>query len=119
MARWVPSPNFEPRRPNLIVIHATEQDSVAESLDTLRTGNSGGPVSAHYLVGRDGDIYQLVADDQRAWHAGPGRWGTITDVNDASIGIALDTDDESDFAPAQSAALVRLIRESVGLGKGG
>ncbi|MCJ0826221.1 N-acetylmuramoyl-L-alanine amidase [Luteimonas sp. 50] len=109
MARWVPSPNFEPRRPNLIVIHATEQDSVAESLDTLRTGNSGGPVSAHYLVGRDGDLYQLVADDQRAWHAGPGRWGTITDVNDASIGIELDNDGESDFAPAQIDALVRLL----------
>ena len=109
LARWVPSPNFEPRRPNLIVIHATEQDSVAESLDTLRTGNSGGPVSAHYLVGRDGGIYQLVADDQRAWHAGPGRWGTITDVNNASIGIELDNDGESAFAPAQIDALVRLL----------
>jgi N-acetyl-anhydromuramyl-L-alanine amidase AmpD len=109
MAQWVPSPNFEPRRPNLIVIHATEQHSVQESLDTLRTANSGGPVSAHYLVGRDGAIYQLVADGERAWHAGPGRWGTITDVNNASIGIELDNDGESPFAQAEIDALIRLL----------
>src|SRR5688500_20064051 len=74
LAQWVPSPNHEPRRPILIVLHATEQRSVEESLDTLRTANSGGPVSSHYLVGDDGAIYQLVADERRAWHAGPGRW---------------------------------------------
>ena len=109
LAQWVPSPNFEPRRPVLIVIPATEQNSVRESLDTLRTANSGGPVSAHYLIGRDGDRYQLVADSARAWHAGPGRWGTITDVNSVSIGIELDNDGESPFSPAQIASLLRLL----------
>lgn len=109
MAQWVPSPNFEARRPILVVIHATEQESVAESIQTLSTANSGGPVSAHYLIGDDGRIYQLVADADRAWHAGGGRWGTITDVNDASIGIELDNDGEEPFAPAQIDALVRLL----------
>lgn len=109
MAQWVPSPNHEARRPILIVLHATTQDSVAQSLHTLRTGNSGGPVSAHYLVGRDGALYQLVADELRAWHAGPGRWGTITDVNSASIGIELDNNGEAPFPPQQIAALLRLL----------
>ncbi|HVI59624.1 MAG TPA: N-acetylmuramoyl-L-alanine amidase [Luteimonas sp.] len=109
LATWVPSKNFGPRQPILIVIHATEQGSVEESLDTLRTANSGGPVSAHYLIGRDGRRYQLVADGERAWHAGPGRWGTITDVNSASIGIELDNDGESDFPPAQVASLLVLL----------
>ena len=109
IATWVPSPNHGPRQPILIVIHATEQDSVQQSLDTLRGANSGGPVSAHYLIGRDGHLYQLVADDLRAWHAGPGRWGTITDVNSASIGIELDNDGESPFQPAQIASLLRLL----------
>jgi N-acetyl-anhydromuramyl-L-alanine amidase AmpD len=111
LARWVPSPNFEPRRPVLIVLHATEQGSVQESLETLRTGNSGGPVSAHYLIGRDGARYQLVADDQRAWHAGPGRWGTITDVNSASIGIELDNDGESPFPSEQIDSLLVLLSD--------
>lgn len=109
IAQWVPSPNHEVRRPILIVLHATEQDSVQQSLLTLRTGNRGGPVSAHYLVGRDGALYQLVSDDLRAWHAGPGRWGTITDVNSASIGIELDNNGESRFPPQQIAALLRLL----------
>jgi N-acetylmuramoyl-L-alanine amidase len=111
MARWVPSPNFEQRRPVLIVLHATTQHSVAESLDTLRTRNSGGPVSAHYLIGRDGTLYQLVSDQARAWHAGPGRWGTITDVNSTSIGIELDNDGESPYAPEQIASLLRLLED--------
>jgi N-acetyl-anhydromuramyl-L-alanine amidase AmpD len=109
MATWLPSPNYGPRRPVLIVLHATEQQSVQESLDTLRTHNDGGPVSAHYLIGRDGHIYQLVADEQRAWHAGPGRWGTITDVNSASIGIELDNDGAAPFPPTQIDGLLRLL----------
>lgn len=111
LARWVPSPNFNQRKPVLIVIHATEQQSVQRSLETLRTRNSGGPVSAHYLIGRDGARYQLVADSERAWHAGPGRWGTITDVNSASIGIELDNNGESPFAPAQIDSLIVLLRD--------
>ena len=74
MAEWVPSPNHDQRRPVVIVLHYTEQESVEQSLHTLRTRNSGGPVSSHYLVGDDGAIYQLVADAHRAWHAGGGRW---------------------------------------------
>jgi N-acetylmuramoyl-L-alanine amidase len=111
MARWVPSPNHDVRGPILIVLHATEQDSVQESLDTLRTRNSGGPVSAHYLIGRDGALYQLVDDERRAWHAGPGRWGTITDVNSASIGIELDNNGSDAYPPAQVDALLRLLTD--------
>jgi N-acetylmuramoyl-L-alanine amidase len=109
LATWVPSPNYGPRKPILIVIHATEQGSVEESLDTLRTANSGGPVSAHYLIGRNGVRYQLVADGDRAWHAGPGAWGTISDVNSASIGIELDNDGEAPFPQQQIASLLRLL----------
>ncbi len=111
LAQWVPSPNHNARQPVLIVLHHTDQDSVQESLDTLRSTNSGGKVSSHYLVGRDGDLYQLVADGRRAWHAGPGSWGAITDLNSASIGIEIDNDGDSPFAPAQIDALVQLLDE--------
>ncbi|CAN5626956.1 N-acetylmuramoyl-L-alanine amidase [soil metagenome] len=111
MAQWVPSPNHDARRPQLVVIHYTEQDSVARSLDTLRTRNRGGRVSAHYLIGRDGALYQLVADDLRAWHAGAGRWGTIRDVNSASIGIELDNDGRSPFPQPQMDTLLRLLED--------
>ena len=109
MATWVASPNFDERRPVIIVLHYTEQESVEQSLHTLRTRNSGGPVSSHYLVGDDGAIYQLVADGHRAWHAGGGRWGTITDLNSASIGIEIDNDGREPFSEPQVQALLRLL----------
>lgn len=111
LAQWIPSPNHDVRRPVLIVLHATEQRSAQASLETLRTRNSGGPVSAHYLIGNDGTIYQLVADEQRAWHAGAGRWGTITDVNSASLGIELDNDAQSPYSAAQIDSLLRLLND--------
>ena len=111
LATWVPSPNQDLRRPNLIVIHFTEQDSVQQSLDTLRSANSGGRVSAHYLIGSDGKRYQLVSDERRAWHGGAGSWGTITDINSASIGIELDNDGQSPFAEAQVQSLLVLLED--------
>ena len=111
LAEWVPSPNFDARRPLVIVIHATEQGSAEQSLETLRTRNSGGPVSAHYLIGDDGRNYQLVADGDRAWHAGGGRWGTITDLNSSSIGIELDNQVGEPFTEAQLTALLALLED--------
>ena len=111
LATWVPSKNFDERRPVVIVLHYTEQDSVEQSLDTLRSRNSGGRVSSHYLLGKDGKIYQLVSDAKRAWHAGAGRWGAITDVNNASIGIEIDNDGTSPFPDAQIDSLIVLLRD--------
>jgi N-acetylmuramoyl-L-alanine amidase len=108
-ATWHRSPNQNDRGPVVIVLHHTDQDSVAESLHTLSTGNSGGPVSSHYLLGKDGDLYQLVADSQRAWHAGPGRWGPLGDLNSTSIGIEIDNDGDSAFPDGQIGALISLL----------
>ena len=109
MAEWVPSPNFNERKPVVIVVHATEQASAQQSLETLRTRNRGGPVSAHYLIGDDGRLYQLVADLDRAWHAGGGRWGTLTDLNSTSIGIEIDNERGEPYTEAQIATLLRLL----------
>lgn len=111
LASWLPSANFNARKPMLIVLHYTEQHSVQESLDTLRDSNSDGRVSAHYLVGADGRIYQLVDENARAWHAGSGRWGEITDVNSASIGIEIDNDGHSPFAEPQISSLLVLLAD--------
>ena len=111
LATWVASPNHNARAPVLIVIHGTEQNSMQRSIDTLRSRNSGGRVSAHYLIGRDGKRVQLVADAHRAWHAGAGRWGTITDVNSASIGIEMDNNGHAEFPEVQIASLLVLLED--------
>ncbi|WP_101925566.1 MULTISPECIES: N-acetylmuramoyl-L-alanine amidase [Luteimonas] len=113
LATWVPSSNHDARRPVLVVLHYTEQESVARSLDTLRTANSGGRVSSHYLIGQDGTRYQLVSDLDRAWHAGAGGWGAISDVNSASIGIELDNNGRVPFPEPLIESLLVLLDDLV------
>ncbi|MDC0738627.1 N-acetylmuramoyl-L-alanine amidase [Cognatishimia sp. SS12] len=106
-----PSPNFGPRRdgarPALIVLHYTAMHSAKAALKTLCTPEN--EVSAHYLIGHHGDIWQLVDETQRAWHAGAGQWGAITDVNSHSIGIELDNSGDCPFAAPLMTALEWLL----------
>jgi N-acetylmuramoyl-L-alanine amidase len=109
MAQWSPSANFDERRPRLIVLHGTEMQSSDAALAVLKSRNAGGRVSAHYLIADDGRILQLVADSQRAWHAGAGRWRGLNDINSVSIGIELDNDGIEPFSQSQVDALLRLL----------
>ncbi len=111
LAEWMPSPNFNARRPQLIVIHHTAGKSFDYSLKQLKTHNDGGPVSAHYLIGRNGRIAQLVSDDDRAWHAGTGTWGPYRDINSISIGIELDNNGSEPFSSPQIDALLILLED--------
>ncbi|MBB1061218.1 N-acetylmuramoyl-L-alanine amidase [Marilutibacter spongiae] len=113
LAEWRGSPNHDVRRARLVVLHHTDMESAEAALHTLQTGNAGGPVSAHYLVGRDGRLYQLVPEQLRAWHAGAGRWQGQDDLNSASIGIEIDNDGHSPFPDAQLEALLRLLEDIV------
>jgi N-acetylmuramoyl-L-alanine amidase len=108
----VASPNANQRRPTLIVLHHTGEDSFVHALATLTDPRS--EVSAHYLISRDGRVAQLVDERQRAWHAGVGRWGPISDVNSASIGIELDNDGKSPFSDPQITSLIALLHDLIG-----
>jgi N-acetylmuramoyl-L-alanine amidase len=108
-ALWQPSPNFDQRRPNFVILHQTTNDNVATALATLTDPQRR--VSAHYLIGRDGALMQLVDEASRAWHAGESWWGGNTDLNSASIGIELDNTGDEDFAEAQIVALLGLLGE--------
>ncbi|MEB3223994.1 MAG: N-acetylmuramoyl-L-alanine amidase, partial [Candidatus Sericytochromatia bacterium] len=46
-------------------------------------------VSAHYIIGKRGELVQCVPDERRAWHAGPSKLAGREKVNDFSIGIEL------------------------------
>lgn len=106
-AIWHPSPNFDQRRPNFVVLHHTTNDTAARALNTLTDRRR--EVSAHYLVARDGTIYQLVDDSSRAWHAGESYWGGQSDLNSASIGVELDNTGHEEFAEPQIASLLGLL----------
>jgi N-acetylmuramoyl-L-alanine amidase len=110
-SRSHPSPNFGPRRggarPDLIVLHYTAMPGLDAAL--TRLCDPAAEVSAHYLIAPDGEILALVPEEMRAWHAGAGAWGAVTDVNSRSIGIEIANDGASPFAAAAMRALEKLL----------
>lgn len=85
-----PSMHFDERQSSIsmIVFHATATKSLEETFSILIDKEEKPRVSAHYVIDRDGAIYQLVDESKRAWHAGVATWGKIKeDLNSCSIGI--------------------------------
>lgn len=110
------SPNFGDRRgaarPDLVVIHYTAMADCTAS--RARLCDPAAEVSAHWLIDTDGRAEQLVDEAARAWHAGAGAWGGVTDVNSRSVGIELQNSGAQPFAEPQMAALERLLSGIMG-----
>jgi len=106
-----PSPNRGERRggarPDLIVLHYTAMPTAAEARQRLC--DPAHEVSAHWLIAEDGAAEQLVDETLRAWHAGAGQWGDVTDVNSRSVGIELANTGAQPFPEPQMAALETLL----------
>ena len=94
-----------------VVIHATATSGLASPKEWLCDPAS--EVSAHYLMDVDGTIYQLVDDNDVAWHAGVSEWNGQENVNDFSIGIELvnANDGKMPYPEAQLKSLVGLVAE--------
>ncbi len=105
------SPNHGARRglvrPSLIVLHYTGMASCAEA--RARLCDPVAEVSAHWLISEGGVVEALVPEDRRAWHAGAGEWGGVTDVNSHSIGVELANPGDRPFPDAQMVALEQLL----------
>lgn len=93
----------------MIVLHYTAMESAEAACARLCDPDC--EVSAHYLIGRDGTVSQLVEEDMRAWHAGAGQWREITDVNSRSIGIELDNRGAEPFSAPLMDALEPLLHD--------
>ena len=85
------SPNVENRPPsisvNLLLFHYTGMKSASEAIARLCNPNS--KVSAHYLIDEVGNIFSLVAENKRAWHAGVASWNDDVDINNISVGVEI------------------------------
>jgi len=116
-AEFLASPNHGERkggrRPDALVLHYTGMPSSAEAQAWLR--NPAAQVSCHYFVWEDGHIVQLVPEGRRAWHAGRSFWQGESDLNSASIGIAIANPGHDGglppFLEAQIAAVIALCRD--------
>jgi AmpD protein len=126
-AEVLPSPNFGERpagaQVDLIVLHSISLppgryggDEV-QRLFTNRLDWDAHPyfqrirgteVSSHFYVRRDGELWQFVSCDARAWHAGASAWRGRTNCNDDSIGIELEGLEGEHFEDAQYETLAKL-----------
>ncbi len=99
--------NFGMRKPDIVVIHYTAQNSCEQTLKTFTKPAT--QVSAHYVICKDGTLHHMLNDYLRAWHAGIGKWGNNTDVNSSSIGIEIDNNAVDSFSIMQLNTLYSLL----------
>lgn len=89
--RQAPSPNHDARPADepidMLILHYTGMKTGQAALDRLRDPEK--KLSSHYLVEEDGAVFQLVAEERRAWHAGISHWRGNSDLNGRSIGIEI------------------------------
>ena len=71
-----------------LIIHYTAGSSAESSSRFLARPEV--KASAHLVIGRDGEVFQLVPFDKVAWHVGRSSYGGRTGYNKYSIGIELD-----------------------------
>ena len=126
-ARALASPNFGPRpagaQIDLIVMHSISlppgefgngnvQHLFTNQLDweahPYFQGIRGLQVSAHFFISRNGELWQFVGCDDRAWHAGASGYRGRSQCNDDSIGIELEGLEGGLFEAPQYETLVSL-----------
>jgi len=113
-AEYIASPNCDDRSGNApvscIVLHATVEPTTEGTerifLDRARK------VSAHFVVGKDGKIVQMVPLEKRAWHAGTSVFDGVKRVNDYSVGIEIVNfnDGQDPYTEPQYRAVADIIR---------
>jgi N-acetylmuramoyl-L-alanine amidase len=112
----IPMPNswWEGFRPwkiepvSALVLHHTSQATDEECIALFQKPENR--VSSHFLVGRDGRLYQFVSLEHRAWHAGPSLLHGRMALNRTSVGVEITGDGNLvPFTPAQIEGLVRLV----------
>lgn len=127
-ARHVHSPNFGPRPAgvniDLVVLHSISLPPGAyggpevEKLFTNQLDWTAHPyfqtiqglqVSAHFYIQRQGELWQFVSCDDRAWHAGVSHYRGRDNCNDDSVGIEFEGLEGDSFEPAQYETLQSLV----------
>jgi N-acetylmuramoyl-L-alanine amidase len=119
VSRVVPSPNHDERigvaAPDILLLHYTGMPTAQSALDRLCAREA--KVSCHYFVEEDGTVLQLVAEAERAWHAGASFWERGNDINSRSIGVEIVNPGHEhgyrDFPSRQITELIVLLRDIV------
>lgn len=113
-----PSPNHDSRggQPvDMLVLHYTDMLSCDEAVGRLC--DEAAQVSAHYVVSEGGEVFQLVDENQRAWHAGESHWRGHNNINARSVGIEICNPGHSHgyvpFPARQMKEVIKLAQEII------
>jgi N-acetyl-anhydromuramyl-L-alanine amidase AmpD len=131
-AEWIPSPNCWTGRyghtPRWIILHGTAGGSSAQAIANW-FAQSNAQVSAHYVIGQDGQNVQCVLEKDSAWSNGvisgpPGKSGDgvhhdpwwDSGINPNLLTISIEhvkphTDNSDNLTTAQKEASFRLVRD--------
>ena len=129
-ARRLDSPNFGARPPHmpidLIVVHSISLPpgsyggAQVQALFTNQLDWQAHPyfesirgiqVSSHFYIERNGQLWQFVSVNDRAWHAGQSSFMERGNCNDFSVGIELEGLEGQFFEAAQYKSLVKLCQQ--------
>lgn len=93
---------------SFLVLHHIEARDPDHAIEQLREHE----VSSHFIIDEDGKIYELVAENNIAYHAGVSFWRGIDGLNKSSIGIEFISKDafKEGFKAQQMQAGVELCR---------
>jgi N-acetylmuramoyl-L-alanine amidase len=131
------SPNFDSRDGraiDLVVLHYTGMQNAETALRRLTdpapiAREYPGPwqaadidpltplarVSAHYVVGEGGEVFRVVPESERAWHAGVSSWEGQASTNARAIGIEIANGGHDFGLPSypgvQIDAVIALVRD--------
>jgi N-acetylmuramoyl-L-alanine amidase len=72
-----------PRKIDFLVLHHVEAKSVEHAIEQFENHQ----VSSHFLIDESGKIFELVDENNIAYHAGVSFWRGIDGLNKTSIGI--------------------------------
>lgn len=127
-ARHLHSPNFGPRPADsavdLLVLHSISLPpgvyggNQVQALFTNTLDWSAHPyfqtiqgmqVSSHFYIQRQGELWQFVSCDDRAWHAGVSHYRGRDNCNNDSIGIEFEGLEGDTFEAAQYETLQALV----------
>jgi N-acetylmuramoyl-L-alanine amidase/Peptidase family M23/LysM domain/Mannosyl-glycoprotein endo-beta-N-acetylglucosaminidase len=100
---FIQSPNHSSRdggKITSVVVHYTTAGNVESTISHF--SNPASEVSAHYIIDKNGEIYQMVKDADKAWHS--------VQANRNSIGIEHVAEKGDKLTDLQESASIHLIK---------
>lgn len=97
----------------MLIMHYTDMHTCIDAV--TRLCDPASRVSAHYVISRAGEVFRLVEEGARAWHAGESYWRGNSNINARSIGIEISNPGHSEgytpFPQVQMDAVLALSQE--------